>query len=230
MLKESIVRMKDLPSNERPIERLVKYGAESLSIQELLSIIIGSGTSGMCAKNLALKIMNNTNISELRNINVDELIKFRGIGYTKAARILASLEISNRISFHQQTSAKKYVNESIEAYYLLKPLFNGKNRENLYSIYLSGNNLVIEIVKIASGSRGNIFINMKDILRKALQLDSEKIIIAHNHPSGDPEPSVEDINFTKKLAEQCKLFDIAVVDHLIISDFGYTSIISKTSA
>ncbi|MGC8581314.1 MAG: RadC family protein [Thermoplasmata archaeon] len=215
-------RIKDLPSSERPIERLIKNGPGSLSMAELLAILIGSGIKGENAYNVAEKILSEYTSKDLINIHFSELMSLKGIGKTKASRIIAGIELTKRLQSYKEDTPV-YINSSEHAFNLVINDLKDSTKEALVAIFLTRNNRLINYVKIGQGGISSITVKTKDILVEALKSDAEKIILVHNHPSGDLTPSKEDIEFTKNLIKQCEVIHIPLIDHIIVGSKGYKS-------
>ncbi len=214
--------IKDIPSIERPRERLKSYGIESLSNEELISIIIGSGTKNTSCKDLSLMIMNEIkDVTNLKDMNVDSLTKIKGVGTSKASSILASVELGRRV---YQTKVDKVVLNSPQKIYLyVKDLFIDKKQEYFYTLYLDNRNHLIEKKLLFIGTVNKSIVHPREIFKYAYIFSASSIIIVHNHPSGDSNPSKEDIMLTKNIIEIGTINKIPLIDHLIIGNNNYYS-------
>ena len=214
--------IKDIPSIERPRERLKRYGIESLSNEELISIIIGSGTKNTSCKDLSLMIMNEIkDVTNLKDMNVDSLTKIKGVGTSKASSILASVELGRRV---YQTKVDKVVLNSPQKIYLyVKDLFIDKKQEYFYTLYLDNRNHLIEKKLLFIGTVNKSIVHPREIFKFAYIFSASSIIIVHNHPSGDSNPSKEDIMLTKNIIEIGTINKIPLIDHLIIGNNNYYS-------
>jgi len=218
------VRIKDMPPEERPRERLARLGGEALSTSELLAIILRTGSRGETALDVAnklLKIYNNSLI-DLFSADVNELSKIRGVGFTKAVQLKAVFELYNRLNMFKDEE-KIYINSPEDAYSILRPL-GFLDKEHFVILSLNTRNRLVAKDKISVGSLNANIVDPKQIFKIALLRNAASIILAHNHPSGDPSPSDGDIEITKKIIEAGKLFDIEVQDHIIIGKDGFVSL------
>ena len=214
--------IKDIPSIERPRERLKSYGIESLSNEELISIIIGSGTKSISCKDLSLMIMSEIkDVSNLKDMNLDSLTKIKGVGISKASSILASVELGRRV---YQTKVNKVVlNSPPKIYLYVKDLFADKKQEYFYTLYLDNKNHLIEKKLLFIGTVNKSVVHPREIFKYAYIFSASSIIIIHNHPSGDANPSKEDIILTKNIIEIGTINKIPLIDHLIIGNDSYYS-------
>lgn len=226
------INLNQLPISERPYEKLELYGEKTLSNSELLAIIIKTGTKQETAVDLAQKILsiNNTNKNNslrfLEQISIEELTKIKGIGRVKAIQLKAVCEIAKRIS--RPIDIEKVIIKSPKdiANIFIEELRYEK-REILKVLILNTKNIIQKIIDIAIGGTSSINVEPKDILKEAVKMEMPKIIIIHNHPSGDATPSMSDIEITKRINESAKLLGIQLLDHIVIGDGTYTSILSK---
>ena len=217
--------IKDIPESERPRERLIKYGKENLSNSELLSIILKTGTKGESVSTLANRILKNiNNISDLKDITKEQLLKIKGIGEVKAIELLASIELGRRIYLEKNKEKKKQVfNNSLVIYENNKHLFFDKKQEYFYCLYLNSKKELIERKLLFMGTLNKSLVHPREIFKEAYLLSASSIICMHNHPSGDITPSTDDIILTKSLMEIGKLQQIPIVDHIIFGDDKYYS-------
>lgn len=219
--------IKDLHQEDKPRERMITYGAEKLSNRELLAIIINSGSkenSSLACANEVLLLVNH--LRELRHITLSELLTVKGIGEKKATTILAVIELAKRM--HVNTVLDKYeINEPNDvANYLMEKLRYLK-QEHFVALMLNTKNQIIHEQSIFIGSLNMAVVHPRDLFREAVKHSAASIVIAHNHPSGDPTPSVEDINTTKRLLYCCSLMGIDMLDHIIIGDGEYVSLFEE---
>ncbi len=213
--------LKEVPCYDRPREKAIKYGIKSLSNVELLAILFRTGSKDEDVINLSKKILYSINdLSLLREMTIEELKKIKGIGDTKAITLQASIELGLRI-LESKRRLKTYENAGqIFNYYY--PMLRNLNQEHLYVIFLNTKGNVLGEEMITKGTISSSLIDGRDILKLALKLSSSAIILIHNHPSGDPTPSMADITSTKKLISQAKIMDILVLDHIIIGNSYYS--------
>jgi len=218
--------VREIPANERPRERLLKYGCRALSDHELLAIILRTGTKDMSVLDLAKRVLIEfQSLNRLNEATVSELRKIKGIGRAKAIEILAAMELGRRINL--PSSTKITLADPFQSYAYLRELIQNESQEHLICVYLNTKSEVIETRTISIGTVNQTIINPKDILKWALKHSATGIIIAHNHPSGNPTPSKEDILVTKKIVEAAKLMDIIVVDHIIVGKNRYYSFLEN---
>ena len=218
------ILIKDIPINERPRERLISNGVEYLNNEELLSILLKCGTKDLSVKELANNILKQIdNINNLKDINYQNLIKIKGIGKAKACEILASIELGKRINnkINNINQIKIYSSESIFNYY--KDKLSDKLQEHFYCVYLDTKNYIIKDKLLFIGTINQSLVHPREVFKEAYLLSATSIICIHNHPSGNVNPSNNDIIITKQLKEVGKLLGINVLDHLIIGKNTYYS-------
>ncbi len=217
------LKMKELPSSERPYEKLEIYGAKKLSNSELLAIIIKTGTKDETAISLAQKVLklnqstSVNNLGFLRNVGIADLCKIKGIGKVKAIQIIAACEIGLRMQMPLDVQNIQIKGSQDVADLLMNELKYEK-REIAKIIFLNIKNVIQKIIDISFGGTNFAMLEPKDVLYEAVKAGSPKIIIVHNHPSGDCMPSTEDINLTKRIVSAAKLIGIEVLDHIIIAE------------
>lgn len=222
------IKIKQLPLSERPYEKLEMYGAHTLSNAELLAIIIKSGTKEESSIETAQKIlsMKNKNSDSLRfiqDMSIEEFTNIKGIGRVKAIQLKAVGEIAKRLSRPIENSKIKISGPSDVAKLLIDELRYEK-REIVKVIILNNKNIVMKMVDICLGSNNSAILKPKDALIDAIKMGAPKIILVHNHPSGDPTPSEADFEFTKRLGKASSIIGIELLDHIIIGDSKYESI------
>lgn len=215
--------IKELPKEERPRERLLKYGSESLSDAELLSIILKTGTKDKNVKDLALEILNNTPLYDFKDIKKEQLIKIKGIKEIKALEILAVIELGKRIFIcNSECLRERYLN-ALDIYKNNKYLFVNKKQEYFYCLYLNNKQELIERKLLFMGTINKSVVHPREIFKEAYLLSATSIVCMHNHPSGHATPSFEDIELTKSLKEIGRLQGIPIVDHIIFGESEYYS-------
>ena len=223
------LKMKELPTSERPYEKLEIYGAKKLSNSELLAIIIKTGTKEESAITIAQKVLSlnktqNTNdLRFLQDISIDELSKIKGIGKVKAIQIIAAFEIARRISEPIEIQNIRIKNSQDVADLLMNELKYEK-REIAKIILLNSKNIIKKIIDLSYGGTNFAMLEPKDVFHEAIKINAPKIIIVHNHPSGDPKPSKADIELTKRLMNSAKLIGLSILDHVIIAENGCESV------
>jgi DNA repair protein RadC len=219
--------IKDIPIEDRPRERLLKYGPEVLSNGELLAIILRTGAKSESAINVANRLINSSQgLRFLVESSVQELSKTKGIGNAKAAQIKAAVELGKRLKGYRSGEEKK-INRPEDVVELVMEDMRYLNKEYLRVIFLNTKNIIIESKDISIGSLNASIVHPREVYSEAIKRSSSSIVICHNHPSGDPTPSQEDINITKRLAEVGKLVGIELLDHIIIGDGSYISLKEK---
>lgn len=221
------LKIMDLPENERPQERLIRYGAEVLSNSELLAIILRTGTKEQNVVNLSSFLLKKVGgLNGLINSTYEELKEINGVGMVKAAEIMAIAEISKRFRSFKSGDDYRISNPKDAADYVMDEMKH-LQKEYLRVIMLNTKNMVICSKDVSMGSLNSSIVHPREVYTEAIKRCSASIIICHNHPSGDPTPSLEDINITKRLAECGKIIGIELIDHIVIGDGTYISLKEK---
>ncbi len=213
------MRIKDIYKGDRPREKLIKYGPERLKNSELLALILGSGRKDENVIDLSEEILKKIPFEKLKRINLQELLKFKGIGLAKASKIAACLEFSKRIfnkSIHKIIYSPKNIWDD------LKDIRSSK-KEHFYVFYLDSRNQIIKKELISIGTLNASIVHPREVFEPAIRNLAAQIILSHNHPSQDVSPSEEDIKLTKRLISAGKLFGIEIIDHVIVSKDNYFS-------
>lgn len=215
--------IRDIPKCERPRERLIAYGVEALSNEELLAIILKSGTRNKSVKSLASEVLNNAvEIDRLKDCGINLLTSINGIGETKACEVLASIELGKRIYLIGQKNKYK-IKTSKDAYNLMKYDLLLKQQEYFYCLYLNNKNEVLERKLLFMGTVNKSLVHPREVFKYAYLSSASGIICIHNHPSGDVNPSRDDIILTEKLVEIGRIQAIPIIDHIIVGDDSYYS-------
>ena len=216
--------IKFLAEDDRPREKFLLKGKNSLSDAELLAIIMGSGNREDSAVELGRKILNSVgnNWHNLSLLQISDLMKFKGIGEAKAISIAVALEIGRRRAA-QEVPEKVQITNSQESYKVLLPYLSDLQTEEFWAIYLNQNNRILGKSKLSSGGINQSVVDVRILFKTALEHLATGIIIAHNHPSGNLKPSSEDLKITKQIAEAGKILNIQLLDHLIIAQNSYLS-------
>jgi len=218
--------IKELPEDERPREKLIKYGAEKLSDAELLALIIRMGTKERTAVEVSQDILNFFGgLQVLQGISVEELELVKGVGIAKAAQIKAITELSKRI-FRAEKN-KKVIKNPADAAELLMPDLRFLKHEIFGLILLDIKNQIISTPVISKGGLNSSIVHPREVFKEAIRRSSAAIILYHNHPSGIPDPSKDDIEITKRLIDSGELLGINVLDHIIIGDNNFVSMKEK---
>lgn len=217
------ILIKDIPLNERPRERLVKYGVKNISNEELISIILKTGTKEKSVKELSNMILSKySDISNLKELEIQDIMKIKGIGKVKAIELIASIELGRRVYIDKNIDELK-IKGSIDVYDYFNNLLKDKKQEHFYAVYLDNKKKVITKKLLYIGTINGSVAHPREIFKTAYLVSASFIICVHNHPSGDPSPSNEDIVFTNKLMEIGKLNNIPVLDHIVIGKNCYYS-------
>ncbi|WP_164668476.1 RadC family protein [Virgibacillus doumboii] len=223
----STIMIKDVPKEDRPRERLIKLGSSNLSNQELLAILLGSGTKDESVMTLSNRVlMHFEGLNLLKDATIEELTAIKGIGTAKGVLLLSALELGRRLS--QYKPNEKYVIRSPEdgADYVMEEM-RGLNQEHFVVLFLNTKNQIIHRQTIFIGSLNASIVHPREVFREAVKRSAASIICAHNHPSGDPSPSQEDIHVTRRLVESGKMIGIELLDHLVIGDRKFVSLKEK---
>lgn len=229
-MEHHYLTVKELPESERPYEKCERTGVASLSDAELLAVILRSGTKSQRVVELAVNILNySTAYPGLKGLNyltLKELTGIKGVGRVKAIEILCLTEITKRMSKQlQQDSLKLMSPQSVADYYMQE--MRHLSREIVKLLILDSKNRLIKDIIISEGTINTSLMPTREIFVNSLKYEAVNIIILHNHPSGDPTPSAEDIRTTKKLWEAGNLIGIQLMDHIIIGDNRYISLKEK---
>lgn len=216
-MQDDKIRILDMQKEDRPRERLVKKGPASLSDSELLAIILRTGSRKENVLNLSQRILNQYNFKQLSMISLTQLMKVHGIKESKAAQISACFEIARRLESHNEEEKPK-INSPADVYRLIYPRLREQKKEMFIELCLDTKNQVIKEETISIGSLNANVVHPREVFKMALAESAAHIIVAHNHPSGDPAPSREDIEITRKLVETGSIMGITVLDHVIIGD------------
>lgn len=218
------VKIKEIPLNDRPRERLKHKGVESLSNEELLAIILKTGTKDMSAKSVASNLLKEIeNINNLSDISLEKLTNFKGIGQAKACELLASIELGKRINSKIESIDKIKISNASNIFNYYSPLLGHKKQEHFYAVYLDIKNHIIKDKLLFIGTINYSLVNPREIFKEAYLSDATSFIVIHNHPSGNSEPSAMDINITKELSNIGAMMEVKLLDHIIISKHNYFS-------
>lgn len=218
--------IRDLPKEERPRERLVKFGEQALSAQELLQVILGRGIAGESVAVTAQKLLSQSgSLQKLSEASIAELSAVRGIGPAKATQIKAVFEIGRRVSTHTIPYKSKELTDPKKVYELIKSKLKDYHKEHFYLIALNSRNH--SIAEVSVGSLNASVVHPREVFSEAIKHKAASVVFAHNHPSGDPEPSEEDLEITKRLVETGKILGIEVTDHIIVAGNRFLSFKEK---
>ncbi len=210
----------DMPIDERPRERMLTHGAQSLSDAELLAILLGSGIPGKNAVALARELLQQ-GFTSLARCNAEQLAKRGGIGTAKATRILSAFEIARRIASHKPEKRPLFDADVFGRGFIARS--RALSQERLGALLLDSRHHILREREIFIGSVRRALVSTREVIRFALDANAAGVVLYHNHPSGDPAPSNEDFSYTRKMFSSLKLIDIELVDHVIAGAHGYTS-------
>lgn len=214
----------EVPTQSRPRERMEEFGSSALANHELLAILLRTGTRDYNVLQLSMQVFSHfDDLYMLKNASLEELLTIPGIGKAKAIELLASIELGKRMAKtpvikEGTVTSSQYVGK------LLTNELNGLQQEIVMALFLNTKNQIIKKETIFMGSLNSSVAHPREIYKAAIKYSSARIIIAHNHPSGDPEPSEADLSFTKRMSEAGKLIGIELLDHFIIGEDSYISL------
>jgi len=227
LMKKSFT-IHDLPVSERPRERLQKFGISALSAQEILALILGRGVSGESVMVTAQRLLSRFgSLKGMADASVEELSQIKGIGIAKASQIKAAFEMANRLEGYADVGDKPVVKTPDDVMGLVKGRLRGKKKEYFLALLLDTRGQLIKVSEISVGSLDTSIVHPREAFREAISASAAPVIFVHNHPSGDPEASEDDIKLTRRLAEVGEVVGIDVLDHIIIGDKKYLSLKGK---
>ncbi len=226
-MKDSYLTVKELPISERPYEKCEKYGAAYLSDAELLAVILRTGTKNLRSIDLAVNILNypeaSSGLKGLNYLTLKELTRINGIGRVKAIELLCLTEITKRMAKEIHRDSLRLVTPKSVADYYMQDMRH-LNREQILLVMLDSKSKLIKDMVISSGTVNTSIMPAREIFVQALKQEAVNIILIHNHPSGDPSPSAEDLRVTKRIKEAGNFVGITLMDHIIIGDNRYISL------
>lgn len=222
-----MLKIKEIPSGERPYEKCFQYGANYLTDTELLAVILRTGTSGISAYELASEVLNldeaHKGLLKLMHLSKEELMQIKGVGKVKTIQMMCIAELAKRISaLRAQTNLKFQSPETIAEFLMEK--MRHLEHEELHALYLDTKCQLIKDTTVTIGSVNKSMMATREILVEALRFNAVNIIMVHNHPSGDSTPSPNDISSTNVLKKACDLVGICLLDHIVIGDRNYSSL------
>ncbi|MCB9206192.1 MAG: DNA repair protein RadC [Ignavibacteriales bacterium] len=222
-----MLKVKDLPFDDRPREKLILKGPQSLSDSELIAILLRTGTKGKSVVELAQMLLNEDNLAILATRSVESFTKSNGIGKDKAATIAAAFELARRVKISEKWFSKKKITSPQDVAEIFIPLLRDEIKEKFIVVCLNSSNQIIKFETISIGNLNSSIVHPREVFKVAIDNNSANIFLVHNHPSGNLEPSREDIQITKKLVDAGNIFDIKILDHLIIGGEAYTSFVER---
>ncbi|MDO8508942.1 MAG: DNA repair protein RadC [Nanoarchaeota archaeon] len=214
------MKIKDIPENGRPRERFLKYGSETLSDAELLAIILRTGTPGENVVDMSNRLISEYKLDKLFECSLKELQKIKGIGPSKAMQILAMTELGKRYNQLKQTNNKnrRKISCAKDVFDYFHERLKDKKEEHVFILMLDTKNNIIGEQLVSKGILDASLIHPREVFKPAIKNSASKIILVHNHPSGDPNPSQEDLEITKRLMKTGEELGIKVLDHVIIGE------------
>ncbi len=229
LLPQKSFTVHDLPLDERPRERFVKHGAHSLSAQELLAVILGRGVRGQSVMAIAQELVAKfQSLEKMVNASLEDLCTIKGLGLAKAMQLKACLEVAARVAETQLRQAEAHQHSSSLAapediFRLVLPLLGTSHKEHVILISFDNRNRVLGTDIVAVGTLNTNLVHPREVFETAIRHHAASVVISHNHPSGDPNPSEADLAVTKRLAEAGKIMGIELLDHVIISTTSFYS-------
>lgn len=217
--------MRDLPPDERPREKLMRHGAEVLSTSELLAVVLGSGTEGQSALELARRLLEEAGgtLYGLASLPAGDLVRWRGMGPAKVARVRATVELARRM-WAEQRGPRPVVRNAGDLAAVVIPKLRYLDREHLLVVMLDASNRVVGMETVSVGDLTSSIAHPREVFKPCIRRNAAAVALAHNHPSGDPVPSEDDLAITERLIAAGRLLGIEVLDHVILSDDGYISL------
>ncbi|WP_019908979.1 RadC family protein [Paenibacillus sp. HW567] len=226
-MESQSLMLRDLPHEERPRERMMHYGAESLSQAELLAILLRTGTRAESAIHIAQRMLGQAGgLRGLADLSIEELTNIKGIGLAKAVQLKAGIELGRRMA-NSRLTEPVIIRSPKDAAEILTEQLRYLQKEHFVCLFLNTKNHVIAQETLSMGSLNASIVHPREVFRAAMKCSSAAIICAHNHPSGDPTPSPEDISLTSRLLQAGEIVGIDVLDHLVIGDGSFVSLKEK---
>ena len=222
------IRVNDIPLNERPVEKLLQFGVESLSNEELLAILLRTGTKGENVIALSKRLLIELDgLDGLLNVSFEEASKIKGIKKVKACQIIAMMELFNRFKTLKSQKENLKISSPKDVSTLLINEMSNFKQEVFKLILLNTKNIIIGTKDVFKGTLNSSIVHPREVFKEAVQRGSANIIVCHNHPSGDPNPSKEDLDITLRLKECGNIMGIGLLDHIIIGNNKYVSLKEK---
>lgn len=216
--------LKDIPNQEKPRERLIKYGVNNLSTSDLIAIILKTGTKDCSVRTLSNNILTIVkDISDFKEISLNSLMSIHGVGKVKGLELIAAIELGRRVYCEKNIDSKINLNNPQAIYDYFKYLINDSKQEYFYCIYLDNKKKLIDKRLLFLGTINMSVVHPREVFKYAYLCSASSIICIHNHPSGNSNPSIEDINITSVLVEISHIQGIKIIDHIIIGEDEYYS-------
>jgi DNA repair protein RadC len=219
------MKIHEMPLEGRPRERMEKYGVGALSDAELLAIILTKGSNGENVIDMSNRLIKTFGLEKLKNCTLNELQRIKGIGKAKACQVLAVFELNKRVK-HSENGNKPIMTPR-DVYNYVCERFKGEGKDHFVALYLDTKNKVVKEETVSIGTLNTAVVHPREVFKTAIKENANSMILVHNHPSGDPEPSQEDITTTEKLFKAGELLNIKVLDHVIIGNGRYYSFKNK---
>lgn len=222
------MKVKELPLDDRPREKLLMRGPQTLSDSELVAILLRTGTRGESVIEVAKKLVSkHHDLAQLATQSVSSLIKTNGIGKDKAATLCAAFELTRRVESQQKWLSAKKISSPNDIADIFIPLLRDKTKEEFIVVCLNSANKIINYETITIGLLNSSLVHPREVFKVAIENNSANIVLVHNHPSGNTDPSEEDITITKKMVDAGKILGITVFDHIIIGQNSFSSLVEK---
>jgi DNA repair protein RadC len=218
------IDIKNVPEAERPRERLLARGVSSLSAVELVTVILGNGMQGASVGELSANVFSKFgDLSSIGKLSVEEMLSIKGIGLAKACKLVAVFEVARRFSSgsiikrHELKSTK-------DVYSFVKPYIISRQKEHFIVVCLDARRRFLGVDNISIGTVNQSLVHPREVFKPAINRNASYVVLVHNHPSGDVNPSLDDINTTERLVDAARMIGIPIIDHVIVSDEGYLSL------
>lgn len=222
MAEGTTLMIRELPETERPLEKLSLLGAAHLTDRELIAIVLGSGTRSLSALGLADSLLSKFgSLANVADASIEELQELSGIGTVKAARVSAACELGRRLVY--RTPARPVIHTVHDVVDLVQPLMRHLDREEFRAVLLDTKHRLVELYKVSLGHLTGTLVHPREVFKQAIRRSCDAIVVVHNHPSGDPTPSPEDLAVTRRLVAASRIIGIELLDHVIV---GYDDFVS----